>query len=141
MNLRQIESHFQRVELLQGYLNYKYNPSAGKIEGIKQHIYKEELLRAQEIDQDIYGKVAFEDDEDEGEKMVKPKSEASPRKGSKLNSSRTSGVRSSKHATVVDFMPKSSHQEKDPLYEESHALTEPSRKKPRSMLPRRNLFA
>jgi len=60
MNLTQIERRFRCVELLASHINYKYNPSCPKIEGLDKHIYHDELLRSKELDKEIYGSAAFE---------------------------------------------------------------------------------
>jgi hypothetical protein len=64
MNLTQIERRFKCVELLAGHINYKYNPACPKVEGLKKHIYQDELERGKELDLEIYGAVVFEEDDE-----------------------------------------------------------------------------
>lgn len=44
MNFYQINARFEQVDLRAGYLNYKYKPVT-KLEGLKQHIHKNEIYR------------------------------------------------------------------------------------------------
>ena len=45
MNLSQIEKRFECVDFMATYVNYKYNPTMPKVQGIKQHIHKGLLLQ------------------------------------------------------------------------------------------------
>lgn len=70
MNLTQIEQRFRCVDLLSGYLNHKYNPRIKRVAGLQKHIYEEELQQCNEVDKEIFGNVAFEEDEDTKQKRL-----------------------------------------------------------------------
>ena len=61
MNLTQIEKRFECIDFMANYINYKYNPTIPKVEGLQQHIHKDLMKQDAHYDQSIYGKAAFVD--------------------------------------------------------------------------------
>jgi len=59
MNLNILEKRFQMLDAKSNFLNYRFNPSSNKIDGIKKHAYYEELKDDYKSDLRLFGKDPF----------------------------------------------------------------------------------